>query len=135
MKDSGCAYVRAMESNPPPAPASACATLSLCWAAVLWGSGAVDSASFSCAFSCVEDMALMLILVLVLTAWSDVRAGRISQTGGRGALGAKYAGTAVATKMWSGWVKDLKRRQKECWTGDAAQMRRHVENCGSVAGS
>jgi hypothetical protein len=29
------AYVKAMDSSPPPAPASACATLSLCCAAVL----------------------------------------------------------------------------------------------------
>jgi hypothetical protein len=49
-------YVRAMDSSPPPAPDSACATLSLCCAAVLWGTAAVDSASFNCAFSWVEDM-------------------------------------------------------------------------------
>ena len=47
------AYVKAMDSSPPPAPASACATLSLCCAAVLCGTDEVDSMSFSCAFSCV----------------------------------------------------------------------------------
>lgn len=43
------AYVKAMDSKPPPAPASAWATLSLCWAAELVATLCVDSASFSCA--------------------------------------------------------------------------------------
>lgn len=55
--DMDKAYVKAMDSSPPPAPASACATLSLCWAAVPRGSACVDSASFSCVFSCTVDMA------------------------------------------------------------------------------
>jgi hypothetical protein len=41
-------YVRAMERIPPPAPARACATLSLCWAVVPTGGCCVDSAGFSC---------------------------------------------------------------------------------------
>ena len=50
-------YVRAMESRPPPAPARAWATLSLCCAAVLVGTAAVDSASFCWASCLTSDMA------------------------------------------------------------------------------
>jgi hypothetical protein len=56
-------YVSAMLSNPPPAPATACATLSLCCAAVLVGTEAVDSASFCCAVS-VETRDMLLECVV-----------------------------------------------------------------------
>jgi hypothetical protein len=58
-------YVRAMESRPPPAPASAWATLSLCWAAGLVGVDCVDcviSASFCCAV--LEASSDMVVVAL-----------------------------------------------------------------------
>jgi hypothetical protein len=77
------AYVRAMDSSPPPAPASACATLSLCCAAVLWGSGAVDSASLNCA-SCFASA-----MVVVAMRCDAVRCGA---RGVRGVRGMRVAG-------------------------------------------
>lgn len=61
-------YVSAIESSPPPAPASACATLSLCWAAVLCGTEDTDSASFCCAFSWACDMVVLCGRARVLMA-------------------------------------------------------------------
>lgn len=50
------AYVKAMDSSPPPAPARACATLSLCWATALEGALCVDSASLSVVVFCADAM-------------------------------------------------------------------------------
>ena len=58
------AYVKAMDSSPPPAPASACATLSLCCAAELDGTLCVDSASFSCVVFCADAMFLFSPLLV-----------------------------------------------------------------------
>jgi hypothetical protein len=102
-------YVRAMESSPPPAPASACATLSLCCAAVLCGTAAVDSVSFCCAFSWVSDMAV------------DAACG-----GGNCREGCTLdMKTKISAFRCSKW--NQKKRP-------AAQMRRHLDDCGSVAG-
>lgn len=51
----GGQYVKAIESNPPPAPASACATLSLCCAAIACAAGDVKDAF--CAWACGREAA------------------------------------------------------------------------------
>jgi len=107
-------YVRAMDSSPPPAPASACATLSLCWAAVLCGTEDTDSASFCCAFSWACDM-VVVVVVVVLCGRACVDCGAVDG-------GDRYDGGEEGVLLYR------EDEMKGVSSGEVAQMRRGFED-------